>query len=151
MYFSQKIKMMKKTIITFFLLLTVAIGYSQEKFDKWPELKSFHSVMAQTFHPSEDGDLKPIKERAGEMVTKAEALQKSTIPAEFNNDKVKASVDRLVTGSKELKKLVDSKAADDVLKQNLSALHDNFHEIVGLCQKGDDHEKNEGKKKEMNN
>ncbi len=125
-------------------MLTTAFAFAQDKPAPkpadWPELKTFHSVMAQTFHPSEEGDLKPIKERAGEMVTKAEALQKSTPPAEFKSDKIKAAVDNLVVGSKELKKLVDGKADDAVITKNLAGLHDTFHEIVGLCQKGDDHD-----------
>ncbi len=129
---------MKKLIILSFLMLTASLTFSQSK-TEWPELKSFHSVMAQTYHPSEEGNLKPIKERAGELVEKAEALQKSKIPAEHNNDKIKSAVDRLVTGSKELKTMVDKKESDEAITKNLSALHDTFHEIVGLCQKDDGH------------
>lgn len=135
---------MKKLIILSFLMLSASLTFSQAKTDNWPELKSFHSVMAQTFHPSEEGDLKPIKERAGEMVTKAEALQKSKIPADLNNDKIKSAIDRLVTGSKELKTMVDEKESDEAITKNLSALHDTFHEIVGLCQKDDGHGHGDG-------
>ncbi len=129
---------MKKLIILSFLVLTASLTFSQSK-TEWAELKSFHSVMAQTFHPSEDGNLKPIKERAGEMVTKAETLQKSKIPAEQDNDKIKSAIDRLVTGSKELKIMVDKKESDEAITKKLSALHDTFHEIIGLCQKDDGH------------
>ncbi len=44
------------------------------KFDDWPALKDFHKVMSQTFHPSEEGNLQPIKERSGEMTQKADSI-----------------------------------------------------------------------------
>jgi|SRR6185436_7375019 len=141
---------MKKLIILTSVVLIATTGFSQSKLDNWPELKTFHGVMSQTFHPSEEGDLKPIKERAGEMVEKAQALASSKIPAEFSNDKVKAAVAKLVTGSQELKALVDKKEKDEVITKNLSALHDTFHEIVGLCMhpEGEKHDHKEGEKHE---
>jgi len=39
------------------LLTTMAFSQTvkaQSKFEKWSELKSFHTVMSQTFHPSEE-------------------------------------------------------------------------------------------------
>ncbi|HSB10705.1 MAG TPA: hypothetical protein VLM38_14550, partial [Blastocatellia bacterium] len=32
--------------------------------DTWNELSSFHSLMSQTFHPLEEGNLTPIRTRA---------------------------------------------------------------------------------------
>lgn len=131
---------MKKSIVLLAFTLVTSIAFSQAKMEDWKELKSFHSVMAGTFHPSEEGDLKPVKERAGEMVEKAEALAASTIPADFSSDKIKTAIANLVTGSKELKTMVDKKESDEAITKKLSALHDTFHEIVGLCRKGDGHE-----------
>jgi hypothetical protein len=134
---------MKKSIATT-LVLTFAFlsGYAQ---DNWPELKAFHTVMSQTFHPSEEGNLKPIKERCGEMVEKAEALQKSKIPSEYNTEKIKPVVDNLVTSSKELQTMIKKKEKDEAISKKLTALHDTFHEIVGLCKKDDGyHDHNHG-------
>jgi uncharacterized protein YktB (UPF0637 family) len=72
------------------------------KFDDWQALKDFHKVMSQTFHPSEEGNLQPIKERSGEMVQKAELLAKSIIPAAFNSKEVVAAVKKLEIDSKKL-------------------------------------------------
>ena len=102
-------------------------------FDDWPALKDFHKVMSQTFHPSEEGNLEPIKKRSGEMVEKAALLAKSTIPAEFNKKEVVAAVQKLATDSKKLDKLVKSKKSDKELTDALTKLHDVFHEIIGLC------------------
>jgi superoxide dismutase len=103
------------------------------KFDDWQVLKDFHKVMSQTFHPSEEGNLEPIRKRSGEMVEKANLLAKSIIPAEFNKKEVVAAVQKLAIDSKKLDKLVKSKKSDKELTDSLTKLHDVFHEIIGLC------------------
>lgn len=113
---------------------------AQSKFDKWPELKTFHGVMSQTFHPSEEGNLQPIKSRIAEFVEKANALAKSKIPTEFNNKSVKSATQKLKTDSKKLQKIILKNKSDDEIKKSLSALHDTFHLIVEKCVKGDGHE-----------
>lgn len=103
-------------------------------FDNWQALKDFHDVMSQTFHPSEDGNLQPIKTRSGEVVEKANLLANSEIPTEFGTPKIKEAVKRLQSGSLALDKLVkNQKSTDKEITISLSALHDVFHEIVGLC------------------
>jgi superoxide dismutase len=103
------------------------------KFDDWPELKSFHKVMAQTFHPSEEGNLEPIKTRIGELVEKANILAKSNIPQEFKSKKIIQALNQLVSDSKKLQKTIQSGASDEKIKKDLSKLHDVFHQIIGLC------------------
>lgn len=118
---------------------------------EWKELKDFHGVMSQTFHPSEEGNLAPIKARIGEFVQKAEALKASTIPADYNNKKVKKAVAQLVKDSKALQAKITAGASDEEIKTSLSKLHDVFHKIVGLCSDSGEshdhegHEKHEGK------
>jgi len=107
------------------------------KFDDWQELKTFHGVMSETFHPSEKGDLAPIKARSGEMLEKANALSKSKIPAEFNKKDVIAAIKKLAADSKKLDKLIQKKASDDSITKSLLALHDTFHVIVEKCVAGE--------------
>lgn len=126
-------------IATASILLSANPASAQGKFDSWPELKTFHKVMAQTFHPSEKGDLQPIKTRIGEMVEKADALAKSNIPAEFNSKQVIAAINKLKKDSVKLQKTINSKADDKKITLELSKLHDVFHRIVGLCNKDDHH------------
>jgi superoxide dismutase len=52
--------------------------------DAWLELKNFHMVMAQTFHPMEEGNLAPIRARSGEMVEKAKLLKAAKYLYHFN-------------------------------------------------------------------
>lgn len=111
----------------------------KDKFANWQALKDFHKVMSQTFHPSEEGNLQPIKGRSGEMVQKAEALAKSNIPAEFNKKEVVAAVQRLASDSKKLDKLVKNNKSDKEITTALAKLHDVFHQIVGLCSDENEH------------
>lgn len=129
------------------LLLLVGFGITalanqaaaQNK-QEWPELKEFHKVMAQTFHPSEEGNLEPIKTRIGEMVEKAKALQASKFPADYDNEKMKKAVDQLVTDSEKLQASIKSGASDKKITKSLSGLHDVFHQVQGLCSTTENHE-----------
>lgn len=111
--------------------------HKKSKFDDWQALKDFHKIMSQTFHPSEEGNLQPIKERSSEMVAKAETLAQSSIPAEFNRKEVVDAIQKLVVDSKKLDKMVKSKKSDKAITKALSELHDTFHKIIGLCSDGE--------------
>ena len=63
---------MKKLVLIVISIISFQFVQAQSIMDKWPELKTFHSIMSQTFHPSEEGNLQPIKERSKEMMEKAE-------------------------------------------------------------------------------
>ena len=101
--------------------------------ESWTALNTFHEVMAETFHPSEEGNLKPIRERSGEFLAKAKALQSGKIPGSFNNPEIKKSIDDLVKGSTALNQMVVNKADDKSITKKLGELHDVFHTIQGLC------------------
>ena len=101
--------------------------------ENWTELKTFHEVMKHTFHPSEDGNLLPIRERAQEMAEKAKKMQKGDIPASYYSPEIQTSINNLVTGSTKLHELVLNFADDETVKGKLSYLHDVFHLIKGPC------------------
>lgn len=101
--------------------------------DTWQALNDFHQVMAGTFHPSEKGDLVPIRNRSGEMAEKAQALLDKPVPASFNTAEIKKSITDLLTGAKELDVMVKSHADDKMITGKLNQLHDLFHTIQGQC------------------
>ncbi len=104
---------------------------------QWKEQSAFHTVMSQTFHPAEEGDYKPIRARSGEMVEKAKAWQASTIPSGYKEVKgIKENLAALVDGSSKLDAKIKAGAKDEEVLKDLSALHDVFHTIVGLCKPG---------------
>jgi hypothetical protein len=126
---------MKNLVLIVISIISFQFVQAQSIMDKWPELKAFHGVMSQTFHPSEEGNLQPIKERSKEMMEKATQLADSKIPLEYKTDAIVKAVEQLKTDTKKLHKMIGNKASDKEITAALSALHDVFHQIVGLCKK----------------
>ncbi len=112
--------------------LTAPLLKSIEK-DTWKALTEFHKVMSQTYHPMEEGNLKPIRERSGEMALKAAIMQSGHIPASFDTPEIRKAITDLIKGAEDLNKTIRKKGKDDVVKTKLTALHDTFHLIQGLC------------------
>lgn len=133
---------MKSLKISLLLALAIFVSTSlsaQFKLDQWPALKTFHGVMSETFHPSEEGKLEPIKSRSTEMYEKAVAVSKSTVPTELKGKKgIKEAVADLVKGTKELDTLIKATSSDEVIKTKLAGLHDTFHKIIETCNKEDE-------------
>lgn len=123
---------MKTSILAIFAFLCTTVA-SAQSMDKWPALKELHSVVSQTFHPSEKGDLEPIKSRSEELMNKSAALLKSDIPADFRTNAILTSAEKLQLKTKAIHKLVVGKASDAEITKALAQAHDIFHEIVGLC------------------
>ncbi|MCC7443686.1 MAG: superoxide dismutase [Saprospiraceae bacterium] len=103
----------------------------------WEALKNFHAVMAQTFHPMEDGDFNPIRQRSSEMLDKAKLLSTSPAPNSFKTVQITNAIKELVDGAQSLDKLVKKKAKNDKIEASLTKLHDVFHKIQGLCSNED--------------
>lgn len=103
----------------------------------WPEMKAFHALMASSFHPTEDGNFAPLKQKADSLLMAAKAWQASTIPVDYKPAETKATLDKLVQQCTVLAGAVKAKAADVKLKVLISDAHDIFHKIVGECKKSD--------------
>jgi hypothetical protein len=132
---------MKNIKFLFAAIALFFISFASAQVKDWKEKNEFHKVMSQTFHPAEEGNLAPIKSKIAEMQAKAVAFQKSEIPAELpNKEEIKKNLDELVNGTKVLAKKIKKNASDEVIKTQLTALHDVFHKIVGLCSAEDKHE-----------
>lgn len=106
---------------------------AEDKGDKWAELESFHEVMSQTFHPAEEGNLKPIRSRAGEMAERAQKWLDSKAPLIYDVPAINAILVKLNAESKALAELVSNNGSDEEVKKSITALHDRFHEIIGAC------------------
>lgn len=128
-------KMNKSKSIFILAVLLFASGFAkaQEKAE-WKQMIEFHRVMSQTFHPLEEGNYQPIRERSGEMLDKAIAWKVSVIPAEFSNVKgIKKNLKQLVKKSASLDKRIKASCPDEEIKTGLTELHDIFHNIIGMC------------------
>ena len=124
------------------MILTVIVfstSVNAQQKAKWNEMDAFHEVMSKTFHPAEEGKLEPIRSRSAEMVEKAIAWKNSTAPEGYDKNAVLKNLKKLVKGSKEINKMVQKNSSDKELKEELTELHDVFHEIVEKCEKGEHH------------
>jgi hypothetical protein len=127
---------MKKTLVHIFVLIlvfAVSTTLSAASGEKWPELEAFHKVMSETYHPAEDSDFKPIKERIGEMVLIAASLNTAAIPAEYNTPEIIETAKMLEAESRTLEEKIKAGATDGEIFKELNSVHDTFHKIVGLC------------------
>ncbi|MGF2410920.1 hypothetical protein [Ferruginibacter sp.] len=128
---------MKKKIqllaLALFIFITATIA--QNKPAAWAEMKAFHSLMSTSFHPSEEGNLTPLKQQADSMFIAAKQWQASPIPDTYKPKETKKALKQLVKECKGIKNAVAANAADDELKKKIAAAHDVFHTIVKECKK----------------
>ena len=129
-------KIIQHTLIL--LILLPAISFAQNKKASWPAMKKFHSYMASTFHPAEEGNLSPLKAKADSLFISAKEWQQSAIPANFKPAETKAGLINLVNKCEAVQQAVTAKLADEQLKKLIAEAHDIFHHIVGECQKADE-------------
>ncbi len=124
----------KLLMITALALVAVIRSYGQAKFDNWPEMKAYHTLLSQVYHAAaENGDLKPIKVRSFELLTDIKKVNATEKPAQYDNDRMKSTLKRLQRETDKLNAIiVRQEEAVTVMKQ-LNVVHDTFHEVEGLC------------------
>ncbi len=128
---------MKKVQILFFMVIFSFLsqtGFSQQE-AKWKEMEDFHAVMSTAFHPAEENNLQPVKEKVGDLVNRAKAWEKSVAPGGFNGSVTKPILKRLVQQCKVIKEAVGKNKTDAELKTMITEAHEIFHEIKEKCQK----------------
>ena len=101
--------------------------------DNWMELKEFHKVMAQTFHPAEIDNLEPLKKRSTELMAKSSLLAASVSPKSLDKPAIKIALKQLEKQCIEINKLNNKKASNAILKKKITDAHDTFHVVQGLC------------------
>ena len=125
-------------LVVILLAMIPAISFAHTgKVAPWPQLTAFHALMSKSFHPTEDGNFAPLKEKADSLLTAAKAWQASKIPADYKPEETKATLDKLVQQCTLIRDAVAAKAADVKLKVMISDAHETFHKIAGECKKTD--------------
>lgn len=132
---------MNKTLLFVLLLFAACSGKEKKSSDStWKELESFHKVMADVFHPLKDsGNLAPIKQHASHLAEEAERLASSSLPEKLNNDEMKSSLEKLKTDARSLADEIARGASDEIVKEKLTVLHEQFHKIMEAASGGHDH------------
>lgn len=130
---------MKKLLLVVLALFLVSAAKVSFAGEKWAELEAFHKVMSETFHPAEEGNYQPIKDRIGEMVSIASSMVTNPVPAEYNKPAIIDAAKKLETDSKALEEKIKAGATDQAIFTDLNVIHDTFHTIVGLCNPKEEH------------
>ena len=103
----------------------------------WKEMNVFHQVLAATWHPaSQKSDLAPLKARAKELLTTADAWAASkapVMPASCSSDTVRAAVTKVASEAKALVALLDGGADDAQLVAALKRVHETFEVAEKGC------------------
>lgn len=102
----------------------------------WKELDAFHEVMAATWHPAKENDLKPIRAQADSLAASAKRWAASKVPAACDTKPIKDAIADVVTGSLKVTQLVTSRAADTELRSALHDVHERFEVVEKGCKPG---------------
>jgi hypothetical protein len=100
---------------------------------EWKEMEAFHMVMAETFHPTEEGNLQPLRDNAGDLAAKARTWRDSKVPAGYDGEKTAKALNGLVARCEKLEAAVKAKQSDAELTKLITEAHDAFHAIIGEC------------------
>lgn len=125
----------KIMLLAVMLLAGITTVNAQNTKPIWKEQNTFHSFMSAAFHPAEEGNFMPLKERADSLLLAAKNWQASPIPADFKPAETKAALKKLVIKCTAVKKAVDEKVSNEILMKLITEAHDVFHTIVGECRK----------------
>ena len=101
--------------------------------DSWTELKEFHKILSETFHPAEKGDFAPLKKNSGALLSKAVLLRNSILPTSLKTTEIETSLQIIEKKCDELYKLKSKKIKDEILKKKIIEIHDQFHLVVEKC------------------
>jgi hypothetical protein len=129
--------MKKINVLLVALMLFVGSAFAQTQKAAWPEMKAFHTLMSGTFHPAEENNLAPLKEKAKELYNAAKTWYASEIPANYKPEETKEALKQLMVQCNDIWAEVAAKATDAKLKEMITKAHDIFHKIAGECRKAD--------------
>eukprot|EP00386_Alphamonas_edax_P013425 GDKI01041460.1.p1 GENE.GDKI01041460.1~~GDKI01041460.1.p1 ORF type:complete len:105 (+),score=22.46 GDKI01041460.1:88-402(+) len=96
-------------------------------------MRTFHTILSQTFHPAEEGDMQPIKTRSHELFQTAKLINITPFPEAYDNEVMHKTVKKLVKESDKLNALVVREEQNTTIMKQLNIVHDTFHEIAGMC------------------
>lgn len=148
---------MKKSIFTFFIAIPflgmqscgegntsnqeeTSVVEEVVETNPWDEaMDSYHDVMAATFHPAEENNLAPLKERYKELADQSISWGEIAIPEKHQGKELENRLEELKSQSIALSEMVEGGSSDEDLKEAIIALHDVFHGIMGACKDGDKH------------
>ena len=126
---------MKKLLIYLMMALPFAIT-AQEKTD-WKEMANFHGLMSTSFHPAEEGNLKPLKAKSDSLLNAAKLWKASAVPAGYKPKETSETLTKLVKQLNEVNQAVKAKKDDATLTKLITEAHEIFHSVAEKCKVGE--------------
>ena len=109
---------------------------AQEKSD-WKEMENFHSLMSAIFHPSEEGNLKPLKAKYASLLLAAKTWKAAKVPAGFKPLETSETLIKLVKQCALVSASVKAKKDDATLIAQIKEAHEIFHTVTEKCRVGE--------------
>jgi len=108
---------------------------------EWKEMDEFHMVMAEAFHPYKDSsNLAPAKTHAADLVAAADKWASAALPKKVDNEDMKTRLQQLKSESQAFADVVQT-GDDKAAGEQLTKLHDLFHQIQEMWYGGHDEHK----------
>ena len=103
------------------------------KIAQWSKaMDAFHLVLAETYHPMEDGNMQPMHNQAEELAQKALDWSNTPLPAGFAQSKMRDELKKLAAEARDLANEVKAGASDFDLRNAMTTFHEHFHDIDNL-------------------
>lgn len=142
------VKKMKKLSL---LILSVVVLVSCSKKEKhevesgdWKELNAFHRIMAAAYHPLKDsGNLAPTRKLINQLADEAEKWSGAALPDKVDTPEVKEKLQKLKTDARALANEIHDGASDEIVKNRMIKLHDQFHAVMEAWNHDEDDEDEE--------
>ncbi|MEY2902081.1 MAG: hypothetical protein RLY89_1187 [Bacteroidota bacterium] len=119
------------------LLCSFGLAVSAQEKTTWKEQEQFHGIMSKTFHPSEEGNFKPLKEKSDSLVIVAKQWKAAKIPAGYKPKETAESIAKLLKQCETVNAAVKSNKDEKTLGSLMFEAHETFHYIVGECKTHD--------------
>ena len=122
---------MKKIII-----LTAALWLSLlciAQTGTWKAFDNFHNMVSKTLHPIITGNVQPVKQNSGLLLTKVKAWQVSPVPKTVDTAVFKSQIAGLVKQCSDLDEAVKSKQSNAILITKANTVHETFHALLKAC------------------
>ena len=112
-------------LIAGIISLSVAAATAQSNTREWKEQTQFHGVMSRSFHPAEEGNYAPLKQKADSLVMIAKLWNASPVPVGYKTKETKETLNKLVSKCTSVQLAVNEKKPDTDLKKLITDAHIN--------------------------
>ena len=110
-----------------------AMGGGMERKSGWNELDGFHALMMGAWHPVQQGDLKPARLAAPQLLAAALKWRSSKGPAACDTPKAREGFPLLIESLRSYADAAKREASNDAVEVTLKASHQAFEAIAMPC------------------